>query len=357
MELTPEQKNVVNGIRDYLKSGKKIIGVAGYAGTGKSFLISKLIKILPNYVVCSFTGKAASVLRKKGVPATTIHSLIYRPMVDDEGKIVTDKSGNPIFAKVNSLDANGIIVDEASMISKDLYDDLVSFKLPIIFVGDHGQLEPIGKEINLMQHPDFLLETIHRNAGEIARFCEFIRSGYRPAAFRPSFENKVHFLNQWQADQYLTQVDQIICAFNKTRVQLNRRVREKLGFPSDDNPAQNDRVMCLKNNNKIGLFNGMQGEIKYLFARKNRMHFESEEGRLFDVVFDRGQFNKDKYEISLHRDDPDPFDFCYCITCHKSQGSEWPKTMIFEQRGGHWDHVRWSYTAASRAQEEIYWVV
>lgn len=353
MKLTQEQKNIIIEIR---KLKKPIQTVGGYAGTGKTTLISHLIKVLPNWVVCAYTGKAASVLRQKGIHASTIHSLIYRPMVNAAGDMVRDSYGNPIFIRVENLEADGIIVDEASMISRELYDDLVSFGLPIIFVGDHGQLEPIGKDINLMQQPDYVLETIHRNAGEIARFCEFIRHGYRPGAFRPSFEGKVKFLSRWQADAYLTQMDQIICAFNKTRVILNRKVRSQLGFNTGDNPVIGDRVMCLRNNRNVGLFNGMQGEIKFLYTKKNRMHFRSDEGTLFDVVFDPQNFNQEQYELQGRKDDPDPFDFCYAITAHKAQGSEWGKVMVFEQRGGQWDHVRWSYTAASRAKELLYWV-
>jgi exodeoxyribonuclease-5 len=355
MDLSNEQKLVLNGILDAIQY-KRTVTLGGFAGSGKTTLISHLIKLLPNFVVCAFTGKAASVLRQKGVHANTIHSLIYRPMVDDSGNIKKSKYGNPIFIRVPKLEADGIICDEASMVNRDLYEDLVSFGIPIIFVGDHGQLPPIGSDIHLMQQPDFVLETIHRNAGEIARFCEFIRNGYRPAAFRPSFEGKVRFLTRWQADQYLTQVDQIICAFNKTRVQLNRRVREKLGRVGD-RPVAGDRVMCLRNNRNIGLFNGLQGEAKFIFTKKNRMHFKSDEGNLFDIKFDPQNFNAEKYEISFHKDDPDPFDFCFCCTCHKFQGSEADKVMVFEQQGGRWSKVRWNYTAASRARELLYWVV
>jgi exodeoxyribonuclease-5 len=208
-----------------------------------------------------------------------------------------------------------------------------------------------------MDQADFTLKTLHRNAGEVARFCEFIRNGYRPAAFRTSFESKVHFLTRWQADRYLNQVDQVICAFNKTRVQLNKKMRAMKGF-TGNYPVIGDRVMCLKNNKRIGLFNGMQGEVKFVYTKKNRMHFNSDENTKFDIMFDPSFFNQEKYDFQDHRmDDPDPFDFCNCITAHRAQGSEWQKIMVYEQQGGTWNHVRWAYTCASRAQDEIYWVV
>jgi exodeoxyribonuclease-5 len=352
--LSNEQRISVNGILNNFKQGKKQITFSGPAGSGKTTVISHLVKILPDWKVCAFTGKAASVLRKKGVPATTIHKLIYIPDVDDNGNIKLDDWGNPVFILAPHLDCGGIIVDEASMVSGELYNDLRSFGLPILYVGDHNQLEPIGAQINLMKHPDFILQHIHRNAGEVARFCDFIRNGYRPAAFQSSFENKVHFITRWQADEYLTEVDQVLCAFNRTRVQLNRRIREKLGRIGD-NPVVGDRIMCLKNNNKIGLFNGMQGEIEFLYTSKNRMHFKTDD-HTFDIIFTASCFNEEKYEFDTNRSAPNPFDYCNCITIHKGQGSEWDKIMVFEQRSANFDHRRLCYTAASRAQEEIFWV-
>ena len=50
---------------------------------------------------------------------------------------------------------------------------------------------------------------------------------------------------------------------------------------------------------------------------------------------------------------PKEFDYGYCITCHKAQGSEYDKVLVFEEylRGS--DHARWLYTAATRAKEKL----
>ena len=355
MKLTEEQKNVIHGVLDNIKSGKQIIKVSGFAGTGKSTIVYNLYHALPNSAVCAFTGKAADVLRKKHIPATTIHSLIYKPIMED-GKPKKDKHGNPIFAKTETLEADQIIVDEASMISRDLYEDLVSFNRPIIFVGDHGQLEPVGADINLMQYPDFILEQIHRNAGEIAHFCSWIRQGYKPAAFaRYIREGKVLFINKFQVEPYYTKADQIICAFNKTRMEVNYKTRFALGFTDFKKPQKNDRVMCLKNNSRIGLFNGMQGVITYLY-KNNRFIFKTED-KTFDIIYDPSQFGRESYDISGGKDDPDPFDWCFAITLHKAQGSEWPIVLVKEQKSRNWDHSRWAYTAASRAKDLLIWEV
>jgi exodeoxyribonuclease-5 len=225
--------------------------------------------------------------------------------------------------------------------------------LPIIFVGDHGQLEPVGEGMNLMVKPDFVLETIHRNAGEIAHFAEYIRKGFRAAAWKGS--GKVHIVDRIEAKQLYSNVDQIICAYNKTRVEINKTVRYNAGNKGDW-PIVGDRVMCLRNDKKAGLFNGMQGMVGYLFPNpKNKMRFETADLNI-DTTFDPKAFNIEKAEISHDRDDPAPFDYAYCVTCHKFQGDEADKVMVLEQKCKAWDHRRWAYTAASRAKQEIYWV-
>lgn len=352
MKLTDEQKEV---IRSILNFSNQVQTLGGYAGTGKSVVVTHLHKILNGkFAVCAFTGKAANVLRQRNLPASTIHSLIYKPELDENGQIVLI-DGRPSFILNPSLGYDGIIIDEASMVSQELYDDLQSFGVPLIFVGDHGQLEPIGEGVNLMQSPDYTLTTIHRNAGEIAHFAEWIRKGYRPGAFQfqDACKGKVQFMSSGEADRYIDKVDQIICAFNRSRVEMNKKVRKKLGF-SDTLPEEGERIICLRNNKDRALFNGMQGTVVGRKG-KNRMTFKSDELE-YEVRFDVHQFNREKHDIPLDRADPDPFDFAYCITCHKSQGSEYPKVMVIEQRCRGWDHKRWAYTAASRAKESLLWV-
>jgi ATP-dependent exoDNAse (exonuclease V) alpha subunit len=349
--LTEEQQEVIDGL---LQFENKVQKLGGYAGTGKTTVISYLHEILPTYAICAFTGKAANVLRQKGMPASTIHSLIYKPILDSLGNIILDEHGSPIFRLADFLGNDGIIVDEASMVSKTIYQDLCSFGLPIIFVGDHGQLEPVGEGMKLMMDPDFRLEKIHRNAGEIAHFAEHIRMG-NPANSFQSTEGKVVFIKNYELNNYIDDVDQIICAFNKTRVAINRKVRYRKEFDSNW-PVEGDKIMCLKNHKKIGVFNGMQGHITSLSGKfKNRIEFTSNE-MVYSVFFDPEQFHKEKCNFQGGQDDPLPFDYGYCITAHKSQGDEWNNVMVIEQRCQMWDHTRWAYTAASRAKERVIWV-
>jgi ATP-dependent exoDNAse (exonuclease V) alpha subunit len=252
------------------------------------------------------------------------------------------------------LDCEGIIVDEASMVSEAIYKDLKSFGKPMIFVGDHGQLEPVGDKFNLMETPDYRLETIHRNAGEIAHFAEHIRNGYKPASWeiRNGVGSRVKFVSRGAYKDLVADVDQVICAYNKLRAEMNIHARNRLGFDSSG-PVIGDKVMCLKNDRLCGLFNGMQGFVREVYGEDMFM-FESD-GYILNVAFDRSVFNQVKYEIDHDQEAPSPFDYCYAITAHKSQGSEFDKVLVLEQRCDLWDHRRWAYTAASRAKEKLYW--
>lgn len=342
MKLNDEQKFV---IQEVMKLKKPVQVVSGYAGTGKSTLIRHLAELLPNFAVCAFTGKAANVLRNKGIAAKTIHSLIYKANKDDDGKVY--------FSLANSIDAPGVIVDEASMVSEYLYRDLKSFGKPLIFVGDHGQLEPIGDKFNIMTSPDYVLETIHRNAGEIAHFAEYIRKGYKPSSWeiRNGVGKKIKFVSKFSYQSVASSVSQVICAYNKTRSEVNHLVRSSAGKGPE--PEKGDRVMCLRNNSGLGLFNGMQGVIKHIYP-EDYMLFESDENS-FEVAFDRNVFNQVKHEFDGDRDAPMPFDYSYCVTAHKAQGSEYDEVLVLEQKCDLWDHRRWAYTAASRAREKLFW--
>lgn len=348
--LTLEQKNVIKGIVKDIDN-ERFITLGGYAGTGKSTIIRVISEVLEKkglfFVPCAYTGKAANVLRKKKINASTIHSCIYRPYKDSDGETfwsLVDK---------NSLrGVDGFIVDEASMVSKEIHEDLCSFGLPVIYVGDHGQLEPIGTDFNLMKNPDYCLETVHRNAGEIAYFAEHLRKGKNPLLFET--KEKVQVVQSSAVeDRHLNMVDQVICAYNKTRVELNNRAR------SDKNIqytyiAIGEKVICLKNNKPQGLFNGMQGTV--LRVKKNyKMDFLSDNFCYEDISYNPDQFGKESNCFNF-TDTSNPFDYAYCITCHKAQGDQFNSLLVFEQKCNKWSHSRWSYTAASRAVKSLVWV-
>ena len=143
-------------LKAYNKGGPQYITLGGYAGTGKTTLIAALRKVLTANMpatkvgFAAFTGKAALVLKRKlvedkilrpGDSISTLHSLMY---YSETGKGDVLK-----WRKRDLLKVDMIIVDEASMVSEDIWNDLLSFGKPVLAVGDHGQLPPIGNNFNL----------------------------------------------------------------------------------------------------------------------------------------------------------------------------------------------------------------
>lgn len=349
MRLTNEQKEVIKGIvRDI--DNYPFITFGGIAGCGKTTISKVLLDVLKtkkkmNFAAAAFTGKAANILRRKGVAAETIHSKIYRA--------VTNEDHETEWYLINRSDLGGIdgfIIDEASMISKEIHEDLSSFGLPIIYIGDHGQLEPIGTNFNLMQNPKYKLETIHRNAGEIAHFAYHLRQGNPASTFQS--EKSVQIVkNSAINDKHLSMVDQVICAFNKTRVSINQRVR-RFREIEDTFIAKNEKIICLRNNRQEFLYNGMQGIVQKI--HKNEMFdFKTPDRYYRYISYDPDQFGLENYKFQ--RESNNPFDYAYAITAHKSQGDEFGSVIAIEERCQHWDHNRWAYTVASRAKSSIIW--
>ena len=159
---TTEQSSVFTDINDYVLTlgNKNIFILKGYAGTGKTTLVSSLIKSLPSIgkrsVLLAPTGRAAKVLsRYSKKKASTIHKKIYW--------IRTTKTGNTyITLKENTHTNTVFIVDEASMIPEDSKDSLGNRSLlkdliqyiyegvdcKLILIGDTAQLPPIHLEIS-----------------------------------------------------------------------------------------------------------------------------------------------------------------------------------------------------------------
>lgn len=344
IRLTPEQSAAVEHL---LAFPKDVQTLGGFGGTGKSVVVKAIKDALPSFTVCAPTGKAAHVLRRNGTQAATIHSTIY-DCIEEQGGLTWE------CKLPDDVPGSGFVIDEGSMVSQRVHDDLLSFGRPVIFVGDHGQLEPVGDKFNLMASPDVTLETVHRNAGEIALFSQHIRQGHDAGDWRApkGMKRQVKILTTDGLSRSRSlEHDVAICAYNATRVMLNQTAREHLGFPPGG-PVVGDRVICLQNDRRLGVLNGMMGTIKQLFEWDEMLFCSGE--RNHRVPYVPEQFNQEKKPDY----DPEriPFDYAYCLTCHKSQGDEWDSVLVLEQRCGAWEHARWAYTAASRAKKNLIWV-
>jgi len=179
--LTPHQQIAYDQIRDFLFAGENGPWVAvleGYAGTGKTTLVGKMVRELGyplgmEVAIAAPTNKAVSVLSRKidvpGVEARTIHSLLGQTVSsDDNGQKSARQVRTP---ELDRFDL--IVIDECSMISSPMLRDIMEHRGPqtrILFVGDPAQLPPVGEAIESPVFRDiqlkFRLSEIVRQAAD-----------------------------------------------------------------------------------------------------------------------------------------------------------------------------------------------
>ncbi len=357
--------------------------LGGYAGTGKTTLISYLRQALNDFddtatvAFCAYTGKATRVLHEKlrergaarrGDNVSTIHSLIYTSE-EAPGDV-------PRWIRKDALNFKLIVVDEASMVDELIWGDLLSFGIPILAVGDHGQLPPVGSSFNLMEKPQLRLEQIFRQeeGSAIIEVATLAReTGKLPVAEFGAGVRKLdrslpetgvmvqELLSNWKTDLL------ILCGYNNTRIKLNQAIREMRDMESPL-PQSGDQVVCLRNNRTKHIFNGMIGRIVRVTPA------DGENGSLWyeaEISFDGEDFAYHGYilreqfgaaatvkEVPLAPDGErgDLWDYGYALTVHKAQGSQSQSVLVFEERfakSSEEDWRRWLYTAVTRAELEL----
>ena len=378
-------------------NGKKVLTLGGYAGTGKTTLVSLIAKSGTRCVAfCAYTGKAANVLAQKlrasGVePAYcgTIHRMIYNPKMDEKTGAVLD------WERVEELPYDLIVVDEASMVDEAMFSDLQKYNIPILAVGDHGQLPPVKGQFNLMMSPDVRLEHIHRQAegNPIIRLSVSIRE--HGAAAIPG--NMVYpmqsvgatFVELFRAPEKALSTA-MLCFTNKKRINLNGALRRTIFENVSEVLVPRDIVVCLKNT-RFGpcdhVFNGMRGSVTKVLGQAERKFFEEMEGTrsearhvrarvefpddrlLLQAKMNTLQFGREK-TISSFADAGLPeysawsevgmlFDHGYCLTAHKAQGSEFADVAVVLEGMSYVEEDyrrRWLYTAITRASQRLYLV-
>src|SRR5258708_6147450 len=79
IKFSAQQLEAIDIVHKRIKAEEPVTRLFGYAGTGKTTIAQELARLSSRVLFAAFTGKAASVLTRKGCPASTIHSLIYTP--------------------------------------------------------------------------------------------------------------------------------------------------------------------------------------------------------------------------------------------------------------------------------------
>jgi exodeoxyribonuclease-5 len=358
MNWSSQQETALRDIKTWLKQkDQQVFRLFGYAGTGKTTLTKEVAHMVKGQTCFgAFTGKASSVMRRKGCEgAQTIHSMIYtlREGEDDTPEFILNR---------NSVvrEAGLVVIDECSMVDEAIGKDLLSFGKKILVIGDPAQLPPVrGAGFFMMDEPDYLLTEVHRQAAEnpIIGLSMKIRAGEKIALGQYG-DTRVIARKDANADLVL-QADQVIVGLNKTRHTYNRRMRELLGrIP--DRPERGDKLICLRNNRKVGVFNGTMwtaGEISDAndrWALEVSSLDEADQPSVHVEVL-KEFFNGTEADLDWKKKrGTQEFTYGYAVTCHKSQGSQWNNVVVFdESHAFRDDRQKWLYTAITRCSERL----
>ena len=170
---------------------------------------------------------------------------------------------HPRFAlnpQSDAADARLIVLDEVSMVGEEMARDLMSFGKPILVLGDPGQLPPIrGEGAFTRDEPDVMLTEIHRQAAEsaIIRLATMAREG-RPIRFGVYDDHVAKLRKGDITPEQALRGGQLICGLNATRLQINNAMRAAAGLGGTWLPTgPAEKIICLKNQNDLGLINGM----------------------------------------------------------------------------------------------------
>jgi exodeoxyribonuclease V len=441
-DLSEDQRAVYDAMLAWWTDAKPggILRVAGFAGTGKSSLLGVFAAALdggPLVAYVTVTGRASSVLGRKlkaagaelttlqkppenarkiderfydeslpsrGGPAFcgTLHRLLYRPVIDAREQLKG-------FEKRVKLDREYrlIALDEASMASQEMLADLQVHGVPILLVGDHGQLPPVRAAGGLVDKPDFKLEKIHRQAvgNPIIRLAHSVRK-YGELREKYADGERVVFRRARDVEDVLAEVAAefdgrcpkpgdfgLLCYTNKTRVRLNGLAREAFGFQGV--PRAGELVIALRNRPPV--YNGMRGvlaEDAVMHTRKRRKlkpqlglpgvldeapRLAPWEMRARIGFPDEGlpperhtlcaaQFNRERVfeDVDALRERGidvqtmgmagEFYDFGYCLTTHRAQGSQFKHAIVMCERmmsPTHEEWRRWMYTSVTRASARL----
>ena len=443
--LSVMQNDAVNSVKNWWNSDRftpsaegraAYYTLDGFAGTGKSTILPAIVEsLLGNFEgvhFCAPTGKAAKVMTQKlndfGInkAARTIHSSIYKPRPtkteflereletlerelltlrasnDSDSSLATlqedirlkrinlekayDKEEGPKFSlNVDSevRKASLIVVDERSMVGAAVAKDLLSFGIPVLALGDPGQLPPVGDNPGFdSPSGHFVLTEVHRQAKDnpIIRIATMVREG--KMLREHDYGDGVRVVSKRNDDAtYNMDIDaQIICGTHNRRFMITQKLRRMMDLGGSA-PQRDEPLICCKNSrNNTAFVNGavfqtisarhegepiVNLEEGYAYFELNVRDEMGGEHKTFALqsLFEehfmgRGAFScskSDKFRASIERDH---FDYAWAITCHKSQGSQWDNVVVHDEGAVfREDADKWRYTAVTRAAKTLTVVV
>lgn len=256
--LNEEQSKAYKDILKFLKSNDKIFLLSGSAGTGKTTLITEVIKNpsinKKKIALCATTNKAVSVIQNmydltsKNIHFSTIHKLLQiKRMIHSDGSesYVVNLDESPKNKKRSIFFYDILIIDEASMISKNLVHEILTLtkkiKGKIIFIGDCFQLPPINENTSLVfksNFPSFQLSKVERSKNNIVKYSNALRDNMefkKKIKYKSILNDDINIIKNFSTwlNDYLETFKKdsksIVLAYTNAQcLNVNNQVRNKL---------------------------------------------------------------------------------------------------------------------------------
>jgi len=371
----------------------------GSPGVGKTFSVACIVKAImeehgqDTVGVAAPTGKAAVRMTQSlvangvMVQASTIHRML--------GVAAGGESGGYSFLhnERNPLPFRFLVIDESSMIDTDLMAALLracSVQTHILLVGDSNQLPPVGHGRPFLDLQEVLptgrLTEIRRNSGLIVRCCAAIRdeqkflsvasmdldAGDNLILVQCSDEESINTVESMldrfgQLTNNIVEDVQVLCAKNDRRTELNKRLQSMLNpnkKPIKGNPfLVGDKVVCVKNgaypdvHDKLTVHfvaNGELGMVRDIQPGKMIILLQDPIREVL-VTYSAASAENQSAEGEQSRGAVGDWDLGYCLSGHRSQGSQWPWVIVLVDRAGAMVQSRnWTYTVISRAEKATF---
>ena len=299
-----------------------------------------------------------------------------------------------------------IVLDEVSMVNEKIMKDIISFGIPILCCGDLAQLPSVeGKSNGYLDNPDYNLTQIVRQSEDnaIIKIATMARNGIPipTGNYGNVIVTTKDLLTEKQYEKLLVKADQVLCGTNATRRFLNQKIKGYLGLDVN-NINIGEKVICLLNNwekylDETGdyfLVNGIVGNVieNSILDEElslSNMTFKADflQDICEDIVYDNSIFSSNEFkykqvylledgtyqikesflpkkedesiteflqrmkELAILKRDVicseqiNFFEPAYCISVHKSQGSEYDNVVLLDESHVFRDDAnRWLYT-------------
>lgn len=282
------------------------------------------------------------------------------------------------YAETGSPAADVLLIDEASMVSMGMSEDLRATGSRLIFVGDPAQLAPVRGQFSrdALGRPHHMFTKVYRQA-EGSNVLELATRVREAAVPEVGHTKRKHLL---RLDEY----DQILCWRNVTRDRANFEIRRALGRKASTIPERDDLLVSLKNTkaprDEAGKqwMNGEQARVLEVDDSPVgddmlRLLVRDDEGAEHEVdtpiasmgghLAEKSYLDKNGWATA------NPvFAFGYALTVHKAQGSEWERVLLIDESADMYamtkrregeamasETVRqWLYTGITRAQRVLH---